>query len=82
MGNSKVIEVAKCFSIKKNWASLVKTNPSDDDIECVNGARFLNAIGLLLSHKQMAMLFTPTINRTAMGQVRYSSVKLQQATPA
>lgn len=75
LGNSNVNKIIKCFSIRKNWEILTNTKPVNDDLECLHGARFLNAVGLLLSHKQMAMLFIPTFNRTTMGKVSVKQCK-------
>ncbi|KAK6625956.1 hypothetical protein RUM43_006255 [Polyplax serrata] len=63
----KQMTVAKLL-VTKNWSLLTSTKSSEDDIDCLNGARFLNAIALLLSHKQIAMFYTPTHNRTSMAE--------------
>ena len=60
----------KCFSLKQNLTLLLSTDTSKDDLGVVHGARFLNAIALLLSHKQMALMFNPFMNRTEMSQVK------------
>lgn len=62
-----------CFSLKRNLTSLLSTDSSNDDIPVIHGARFLNAIALLLSHKQMAMMFNPFMNRTDMTEVNFQS---------
>lgn len=67
----------RCFSLRQNLTSLLNTESSKDDIAVVHGARFLNAIALLLSHKQMAMLFNPFMNKTEMAEVKFMDFKIK-----
>lgn len=66
----KFVNYLTCFSFKKNLSIVFKTDQAKDEITVMHGARFLNAIALLLSHKQMALMFNPTMNRTEMSEVR------------
>ncbi|KAF6216345.1 hypothetical protein GE061_000686 [Apolygus lucorum] len=60
-------EYLECFSLSKNWEKLFETK--NGDFSEIHGIRTTSAIGLLLSHKNMAMLYNPYINRTAMSEV-------------
>ncbi|XP_055388422.1 uncharacterized protein LOC129616972 isoform X3 [Condylostylus longicornis] len=61
-------EFLTAFSLKKNILWLLDTTPSSDDISTVHGIRFVNAIMLLVSHKSMAALFNPFMNRTYLAE--------------
>jgi len=52
-----------CFSLKKNCQQLFTFKRDSNDIATVHGIRMLNSIMLLLSHKSMAMFFSPYTNR-------------------
>ncbi|XP_034250239.1 O-acyltransferase like protein-like [Thrips palmi] len=56
------------FSLPKNWAALLSTKRSADDIESVHGIRFFNAIMLLLCHKSMSVFYNGYSNRTEMSE--------------
>ncbi|XP_075234282.1 O-acyltransferase like protein-like [Lycorma delicatula] len=57
------------FSFYKNWKILMNTNQNPNDITSIDGIRFMSAVSLLLSHKQMALMFLPYINRTHMAEI-------------
>ncbi|XP_024082192.1 O-acyltransferase like protein-like isoform X2 [Cimex lectularius] len=59
----------RCFSLKRNFSSLMKTEPAEKEINAINGTRVLSALALLLSHKHMALLYIPYVNRTAMAKM-------------
>lgn len=59
-----------CFSLKKNWKKLTDTETNnEEDIDCLNGVRFMSALALLFSHKQMGLMFLPYINRTDLAEI-------------
>lgn len=59
----------EAFSLRRNIHSLLDMETPRHDIPSLHGIRALNAVGLLLSHKQMALLFLPFVNRTSLAQV-------------
>lgn len=59
------------FSLPKNWAALLSTKRSSDDIESVHGIRFFNAMMLLLCHKSMSVFYNGYSNRTEMSEVYF-----------
>lgn len=61
-------EIFVAFSLKKNILSMISIERQGNDLEAVHGIRFINAIMLLLSHKSMALLFLPYVNRTEMSE--------------
>ncbi|XP_059483619.1 nose resistant to fluoxetine protein 6 isoform X2 [Neocloeon triangulifer] len=63
---SKWKRMLLAFSLRRTWAELINTKSASDDISPVHGLRFINALGLLLCHKSMALFFYPYINRTVM----------------
>lgn len=70
--NSPMIQkILSCFAVQKNWSDLVKTSSDGEDIPIVHGGRALNALALLLSHKQMAQLYNPFVNAWEIGKVLY-----------
>ncbi|XP_054263873.1 O-acyltransferase like protein-like [Macrosteles quadrilineatus] len=62
-------EILRAFSLTRNIRSLLNTEARQDEVAGLHGARALNAFGLLLSHKQMALMFLPYTNRTDLAQV-------------
>lgn len=62
-------DMLEAFSLRRNIRSLLDTETPRHDIPSLHGIRALNAVGLLLSHKQMALLFLPFVNRTTIAQV-------------
>lgn len=61
-----------CFSIQRNWNNMktVKDENDKNDFAVVHGLRALSAIGLLVSHKSMALQFNPYMNRTKFVEVK------------
>nr|XP_049463329.1 nose resistant to fluoxetine protein 6 isoform X3 [Anopheles coluzzii]XP_049463331.1 nose resistant to fluoxetine protein 6 isoform X4 [Anopheles coluzzii]XP_049463336.1 nose resistant to fluoxetine protein 6 isoform X6 [Anopheles coluzzii]XP_049463339.1 nose resistant to fluoxetine protein 6 isoform X7 [Anopheles coluzzii] len=57
------------FSLIKNTRSILSFKEERNDIACLHGIRFLNAMLLLIAHKSMALFFNPYINRTEMSEV-------------
>lgn len=66
----------EAFSLRRNIHSLLDMETPRHDIPSLHGIRALNAVGLLLSHKQMALLFLPFVNRTSLAQVCESSMSI------
>lgn len=60
------------FSLIKNTRSILSFKEERNDIACLHGIRFLNAMLLLIAHKSMALFFNPYINRTEMSEVQQS----------
>ncbi|CRK95963.1 CLUMA_CG009406, isoform A [Clunio marinus] len=54
------------FSVTKNIQDLLNVDDNPNEIQTVHGIRFLNAMVLMFTHKSMAILFNPFINRTEM----------------
>lgn len=52
-----------CFSLKRNCEQLFSFKRDSNDIAAVHGIRMLNSVMLLLSHKSMALFFSPYSNR-------------------
>lgn len=60
------------FSLQDNWKKLVTTKDNaNKDIGAVHGIRALSALGLIMSHKAMAMFYNPYVNRTQMIEVNF-----------
>jgi len=57
------------FSLRRTYGELMNIKSAADDISSLHGLRFLNAVGLLICHKSMALFFYPYINRTEMTMV-------------
>lgn len=57
------------FSLKKNGKALFSLKRDPDDIPCIHGIRFVNAMMLILAHKSMALFFQPYVNRTEMTEI-------------
>ncbi|XP_069696137.1 uncharacterized protein [Periplaneta americana] len=64
----KSVALVKAFSLRKNWRTLLNTNPDQHDIPCVHGIRALNAFALLVFHKSVILYFSPFANRTYMAE--------------
>ena len=60
----------KAFSLKRNLRTLLDTESTQNDINCLNGIRSLNALSLILFHKSVALFFNPYVNRTYMTEVK------------
>uniref|UniRef100_A0A240PJW8 Nose resistant-to-fluoxetine protein N-terminal domain-containing protein n=1 Tax=Anopheles atroparvus TaxID=41427 RepID=A0A240PJW8_ANOAO len=63
------VEWFTVFSLIKNTRSILSLKEERNDIACVHGIRFLNAMLLLIAHKCMALFFNPYVNRTEMSEV-------------
>ncbi|XP_053678565.1 nose resistant to fluoxetine protein 6-like [Anopheles nili] len=63
------VEWFTVFSLVKNTRSILSFKEEKNDIGCVHGIRFLNAMLLLIAHKSMALFFNPYVNRTEMSEV-------------
>ncbi|XP_052900787.1 nose resistant to fluoxetine protein 6-like [Anopheles moucheti] len=63
------VEWFTVFSLIKNTRSILSFKEERNDIACVHGIRFLNAMLLLIAHKSMALFFNPYVNRTEMSEV-------------
>lgn len=61
--------ISQAFSLCHNFQILIDTEKKFDEVSCLHGLRLLNSLALLLSHKQMALLFIPYTNRTFTAQV-------------
>lgn len=62
-------KIIKAFSLCQNFQLLMDTKKKSDEVSCLHGIRALNSLALLLSHKQMALLFVPYTNRIFTAQV-------------
>ncbi|KAG7202798.1 hypothetical protein KM043_009961 [Ampulex compressa] len=61
-------EMFLAFSLKRNATKLFSITKGESDIETLHGVRALNAVMLLIAHKNMALFFNPYINRTYMAE--------------
>ena len=59
----------QAFSLHKNVSALFSLSRSPDDIESVHGIRAFSALLVVVSHKTMAFVFNPYLNRTTMAEV-------------
>ncbi|XP_058064194.1 nose resistant to fluoxetine protein 6 isoform X2 [Anopheles bellator] len=62
-------ELLTAFSLIRNVRAVVCLKEERNDIACVHGIRFLNAMLLLIAHKSMALFFNPYVNRTEMSEI-------------
>ncbi|XP_052873828.1 nose resistant to fluoxetine protein 6 [Anopheles cruzii] len=62
-------ELLTAFSLIRNVRAIVCLKEERNDIACVHGIRFLNAMLLLIAHKSMALFFNPYVNRTEMSEI-------------
>ncbi|KFB40132.1 AGAP000629-PA-like protein [Anopheles sinensis] len=67
--HSFAVEWFTVFSLIKNTRSILSFREERNDIACVHGIRFLNALLLLIAHKSMALFFNPYVNRTEMSEI-------------
>lgn len=44
---------------------------NENEIRAVHGVRFMSALGLIMSHKAMALFYNPYVNRTDMIEVSF-----------
>ncbi|XP_055600965.1 nose resistant to fluoxetine protein 6 [Uranotaenia lowii] len=56
------------FSLIRNTRSIFCVKEDPNDVSCVHGIRFLNALLLVIAHKSMALFFNPYVNRTDMSE--------------
>ncbi|XP_039438292.1 nose resistant to fluoxetine protein 6 isoform X1 [Culex pipiens pallens] len=56
------------FSLIRNTRTIFCVKDDPNDVACVHGIRFLNALLLIIAHKSMAMFFNPYTNRTGMSE--------------
>uniref|UniRef100_A0A1Q3FR05 Nose resistant-to-fluoxetine protein N-terminal domain-containing protein n=2 Tax=Culex tarsalis TaxID=7177 RepID=A0A1Q3FR05_CULTA len=56
------------FSLLRNTRTIFCVKDDPNDVACVHGIRFLNALLLIIAHKSMAMFFNPYTNRTGMSE--------------
>ncbi|KAG8316539.1 hypothetical protein J6590_048709 [Homalodisca vitripennis] len=68
-GPSMFQQVVDAFCVRRNVRRLLDTTGAQGEVSALNGVRALNAMALLLSHKQMALLFLPFVNRTQLAQL-------------
>ncbi|XP_046666118.1 nose resistant to fluoxetine protein 6-like isoform X2 [Homalodisca vitripennis] len=69
VGPSMFQQVVDAFCVRRNVRRLLDTTGAQGEVSALNGVRALNAMALLLSHKQMALLFLPFVNRTQLAQL-------------
>lgn len=64
-----------CFNIRQNYKELIEVKNVPKEIKCIHGIRALSALALLISHKVIALLYNPYINRSDMSAVsNYKSI--------
>ncbi|XP_058815479.1 O-acyltransferase like protein isoform X2 [Topomyia yanbarensis] len=56
------------FSLIRNTRTIFCVKDDPNDVACVHGIRFLNALLLVIAHKSMALFFNPYVNRTDMSE--------------
>ena len=66
---SKVHPALMAFSFRRNWQKLISIEKSEGDIPILHGVRAVHVLALLLSHKSVAMLYSPYANRTDISKV-------------
>ncbi|CAH0558920.1 unnamed protein product [Brassicogethes aeneus] len=69
--NSKNIfsKILFCFAFQRNFESLTTVKDEKEEFSSIHGFRALSAIALLGTHKSMALLFNPYINRVKLAEV-------------
>lgn len=68
--SGRLNKLFEAFALQKNWKRLIETKPNDgSEIRAVHGIRFMSALGLIMSHKAMALFYNPYLNRTDMVEV-------------
>lgn len=73
----KLNQIFNVFALQNNLKHLLTTKPDTGEIRAVHGIRFMSALGLIMSHKAMALFYNPYINRTNMVEVMLSQQKLR-----
>lgn len=79
----KLARLLLAFAIQKNWKQLTDFDNKDckngsavnkasnnEEIKAVHGIRALSALALLMSHKSVALMYNPYINRTHTMKVK------------
>lgn len=56
------------FSLIRNTRAIFCVKEDPNDVACVHGIRFFNAMLLVIAHKSMALFFNPYTNRTSMSE--------------
>ncbi|XP_034239684.1 O-acyltransferase like protein-like [Thrips palmi] len=65
-GPAALLRIVHCVSARRNWQRMTSTaGDKDGEVAVLNGVRGINALGLLVAHKSVAMLYQPYANRTA-----------------
>lgn len=72
MVTGRVNKLFEAFALQNNWVRLITIKTDDtSEIRAVHGVRFMSALGLIMSHKAMALFYNPYINRTDMVEVSF-----------
>ena len=64
-GPPSFLAVVHCLSARRNIRRMLSTRAGRGDVAVLHGLRGLNALGLLVAHKSVALLFKPYVNRNA-----------------
>ncbi|KAK3929981.1 Nose resistant to fluoxetine protein 6 [Frankliniella fusca] len=64
-GPPRLLKFVRCLSVQQNWRRLIDTRPQEGALAVLDGVRGVNALGLLVAHKSVALLYQPYVNRTA-----------------
>lgn len=67
-GPAEIMAVVHCLSARRSLQRLLDTRAGRGDVACLHGVRGINALGLLVAHKSVALLFKPYVNRSAAVQ--------------
>nr|CAD7459823.1 unnamed protein product [Timema tahoe] len=65
----KLEKTLMAFSIKKTLSELLRVEPGDGDIQCINGIRSLCTVFLYVGHKVLSMALMPYSNRINFTQL-------------
>ncbi|KAF7284754.1 hypothetical protein GWI33_021623 [Rhynchophorus ferrugineus] len=68
--DNKIMQLYFGFALQKNCKALITIDSNGTGIKCVHGIRALSALALLMSHKTMALLYNPYINRNYLAQTQ------------
>ena len=61
------------FSLIKNCKKLISIDENPEDIAVIHGIRFVNFLLIYVGHKALSEMFGPTVNRTSITKVMYTS---------
>ncbi|KAE8751905.1 hypothetical protein FOCC_FOCC001382 [Frankliniella occidentalis] len=64
-GPPSLLQLVRCLSARQNWRRLIDTRQEEGAVAVLHGVRGINALGLLVAHKSVALLYQPYVNRTA-----------------